>query len=48
MMISLMECIEIEASSWYCYDGKCELTKEDCDYKGIGGKGYCDGCCRSG
>lgn len=33
---------------YYRTDGKCELTKELCDYEGVGGKGYCDGCCRCG
>ena len=46
--LSLMDEIEIEASNWYRYDGRCELTKENCDYTGVGGTGYYDGCCRAG
>lgn len=26
----------------------CIFTGEPCDYEGVGGKGYCDGCCRCG
>jgi hypothetical protein len=33
---------------FYRTDGRCELTKQECDYEGVGGKGYCDGCCRCG
>lgn len=33
---------------YYRTDGRCELTKHECDYQGVGGKGYCDGCCRCG
>jgi hypothetical protein len=46
--ISLMDQMEIDACNWYRYDGLCELTKVECDYKGYGGKGYCEGCCRAG
>jgi hypothetical protein len=46
--LSLMDQIEIDACNWYRYDGRCELTKVECDYKGYGGKGYCEGCCRAG
>jgi hypothetical protein len=45
---SELEMCEIEASNWYRTDGLCELTKEECDYLGVGGRGYCDGCCRAG
>jgi hypothetical protein len=45
---SKLELMEIEAASWYMREGICELTKKPCDYEGVGGKGYCDGCCRAG
>jgi len=48
MRLSWNESLEIESANWYRYDGKCELTKQVCDYEGVGGKGYCESCCRAG